>query len=409
MNRQRERKMTRGQRAIALMLTEIGRETRAAAGGPSDDDVIAEMGKKTAEPLIRNRVKKAKGKTMKRWKLDGRCLAFRYLGMSVEWLMPERYKMPPPQLLRLAEWLMVSPWEDVPEPEPLKPEAFGNRVGLSFSGGVDSTAAMQLFPYCIPVYTERAGIPQRVFCQDAQTRFADAIGAVRVPTDFERIRTAHGFPVGYSTARGMGVPLVLLAEHLRLAGVAYGAVLDDTIFPHGTYRPLTAGWRDRQARFAAAGLHCLSPAIGCSEVITCRIVESGPFADLCQSCIRGGSGAPCGACYKCFRKGLLRSGTTSGIDCPDTLRATAKNPPKMAGPLIWGLRRHAIAMPGMEYAGSIDVSFLERYSQELTAEGMPMESEARNVENILYGYGFMAMTREHVAAMEAADFRRPEA
>jgi len=349
-------------------------------------------------------------KTPLNWTLTGRDLSFDYMGLRIYFRMPIGYEMPAPQLLRLAEWLMLSPWHDVPEPDPVAAGTRGDVIGLAFSGGVDSTAALQLLPGdTAAVYCERDGIPTRLFDQRAQLAFCHEIGAETVQTNFELIRTKHGLPPGYSTARGMGVPLVLLAEHLRLAGVAYGAVLDDTIFPHGTYRPLTAGWRDRQARFAAAGLHCLSPAIGCSEVITCRIVESGPFADLCQSCIRGGSGAPCGACYKCFRKGLLRSGTTSGIDCPDTLRATAKNPPKMAGPLIWGLRRHAIAMPGMEYAGSIDVSFLERYSQELTAEGMPMESEARNVENILYGYGFMAMTREHVAAMEAADFRRPEA
>jgi len=342
-------------------------------------------------------------KTILSWTLTGTKLSAEYLGLRIYFCMPAGYTMPAPQLLRLAEWLMLSPWHDAPEPDPLPVGAWGSRIGLAFSGGVDSAAALRLLPGAVPVYVERDGIETHLFQPDTQIAFCDEIGAIRVKTNYELIRTKHNLAAGYSTARGMGVPAVLLAEYLGLSGVAYGAVLDDTFFPHGTFRRLTGDWLARQDRFREAGLECLSPTLCCSEVITCRLVEDGPYRALCDSCIRGG----CLTCYKCYRKGLVRTGRLHQPG-PDVERALAKNPPKMAGPMIWGLQRWGYHVPGMEYSEHLDVSFLERYYPAALGREVVPDAVAAEVRRNLARAFIAPMTAEDVATMQATDLRRPE-
>ena len=350
--------------------------------------------------------------TMLDWKQregvdDGTVIGFEYRGLTIWFEMPKGYKFPHPRALRLAEWLMLSPWHDIPEErEIVNPGHYGDTPALSYSGGVDSTAALQVMPKnTVSVYCERAGVASGSFNQVKQTAVCDRIGAIRIPTNFELIRTVHGEGIGYSTARGMGVPAVLLAEHYGLSGVAYGAVLDDTCFPHGTFRPFTKDYHARQKRFTDAGLHCLSPVIGCSEVITSTLVENGPHSKQVFSCIRGTDSEPCGACYKCYRKTMLRGKkleTTPEID-----KALAYNPPKMAGPMIYAARLAGANLKELDYAKGKNLWFLRRYYRENMAI---LPDNIRNcAEAALARAGIEPMMGEDVETMKATDFRRPEA
>jgi len=341
------------------------------------------------------------------WRSTGREIRFDYNGLEIFFRFPYgSVELPAPRVLRLCEWLMLSPWHDVPlEDDPAAPTAEPklSDVALCFSAGVDSAAALQLLPGCEPIYVERAGIPGGRLNQSAHLKFCDEIAALRIETNFELMRTTHGLAVGYSTGRGMAVPAILHAAIAGRTGIAYGAVLDDNHFPHGIYRPFTKDYHARQDRFRAAGFTCLEPTRGCSEVITCHIVDRGPYRDLARSCLRGTVDEACGRCYKCFRKSLILGRV---MDPPaSVLAAIKKDPPKMGGPLIWAAQRYGFESGLLDYASDMDVDFLSRFNAEITHD-MPKSIATKVVHLLRREYKIEPMTREDVETMKAADFRR---
>ena len=343
------------------------------------------------------------------WKISGSRIHFDYQGLQIFFQMPSFVTvLPPDPQLRLCEWLMLSPWHDIPEePCPMRPHITTSPSFclLSFSAGVDSTAAYQVMQGCQPVYVERSGTNTKTLLRQAShIAFCEHINAIRITTNFELIRTKYDKMVGYSTGRGMAVPLILLAAAICAHSIAYGAVLDDNTFATGRFRPPTPAYFARQKRFTDAGLICVEPLFGCSEVITTQIVDMGLFPGMARSCLRGGIEKPCGRCYKCFRKSLLR-GSMPPMN-PEAEKAIAKNPPKMAGPLIWGMQLVGEAYAGMQYAMEMKTGFLERHYFPLL-DLMPIGVGAV-VRNRLQAYGIEPMTEEDVADMYAADFRRVE-
>jgi hypothetical protein len=345
------------------------------------------------------------------WDIEDSTITFDYMGTRIFFEMPETVTaLPSERALHLAEWLMLSPWHDIPtepNPEPMDKTDDISTDGciLAFSGGVDSTAAYQVMPHVLPVYVERHGIDKPTLLnQSAHLKLCEEIGAIRIRTNFEIMRTNHDKMVGYSTGRGMAVPLILLAEAADRPGIAYGAVFDDNTFAKGFFRARTPAYYARQKRFTDAGMRCVEPLFGCSEVITTRIVDDGPYKDLARSCLRGTVDKPCGRCYKCTRKKLLR-GQTANMN-PETEKAIAKNPPKMAGPLIWGMQHANCPLHGMEYARDMKTSFLERCYSPLLQE-LPYKV-AYEVTRALGFYGVEYMTGNDIHQLEQADFRRAE-
>jgi hypothetical protein len=209
----------------------------------------------------------------------------------------------------------VGPVGDV---APRTPPA-GGRPGLCFSGGVDSTAALSVLPAETELFfLER--IPQPGKDWTSMYRKEAALESCRaaredgwtvhaVQTDVEYLRDPVGFPVDLSN----GLPAVLLADARGLDALTWGTIAESA------YRLGGAAYDDYGTRaaytrfaaiFAAVGLPILNVVAGVSEVGTSLIVLNSPHGSAAQSCMRGGVGAPCRRCWKCFRKSLLDASFT---------------------------------------------------------------------------------------------------
>jgi hypothetical protein len=263
-------------------------------------------------------------------------------GDRVEVLLPEDMPDPHPDLLALAAMLVggvfigrtltldtpvsaefaaaekalsgrtVGPVGDV---APRVAPADG-RPALCFSGGVDSTAALAV----LPPETELFFL-DRIPPADRETRSeyrkdaalaacaaarADGRTVHEIQTDVEYLREPVGFPLDLSNA----LPAVLLADFRGIDAISWGTIAESAYKVGGKFyldyaeRPAYARFN---ALFSAAGLPFLNAVAGVSEVGTSLIVRRSEGAVVAQSCMRGGVGAPCRSCWKCFRKLLLDS------------------------------------------------------------------------------------------------------
>lgn len=178
------------------------------------------------------------------------------------------------------------------------------RPGLSFSGGVDSTAALEVMPEnAEPVFLRRLSPDTDVARYPKSTAGGLAACAkvmelgrhvTVVGTDLEYVREPTGFPDHMSPA----VPIVLLADALNIDSVGWGTIGEAAYrYGSGYYRDFSARtvFTQYNALFAAVGLPFCNPVVGVSEVGTAEILRRSRLAGSAQSCMRGGA-EPCGAC-----------------------------------------------------------------------------------------------------------------
>lgn len=190
------------------------------------------------------------------------------------------------------------------------------RPGLCFSGGVDSTAALLLLPdHAVSVFLDRCASPPRVGPSLYRKEAAlHACGDLRnagrevcvVPTNMEFLRK----PVGFINHWTVAAPLMLVADLYALNSLTFGTVLESAYLAGGTryvdYRARER-WVRHAATTAAVGLPWNQVTAGLTEVATSELVRKSRWHAVAQSCVRGGVGAPCRNCWKCFRKGLLEA------------------------------------------------------------------------------------------------------
>jgi hypothetical protein len=344
---------------------------------------------------------------MLNWRqVNDRTIEFDHRGQTIYFRYSLPVALPSPAKRALCEWLMLSPWESISTASGGgKIDMSPSEVFLCFSAGVDSTAALQMLGTSPLLYVRREGTGRTMLDQSAHMAFVREMGAHVCSTNFELVRTAYGKGVGYSTGRGMGVPAILASESLHCRGIGYGAVLDDNFYPKGVFRPFTKAYYERREMFRGAGLEIVEPCAGCSEVITTRIVQDGPYADWARSCLRGTlDGGRCGKCYKCYRKGLLTGRVVKWNR--EAEKMIGKNPPKMAGPLIYGMQKTGTDIEGMEYAKDYDVSWLAQHQPEILEELPP--SVALATRAALKRLEVEEMTEDDLMKSQNADFRRPE-
>ena len=300
----------------------------------------------------------------------------------------------------------------------------GGHVGLAFSAGADSSAALALLPDdTVPCFMNRITAPGGT----DPTRYSAkaALHMVRglrdrgrrvlvVDTDLVHARK----PVGFTTAWVNAAPLLLLADVERLDAMAWGIIAESA---YHTGHERFGEWRDRQdgpwgLPFAAVGLPMCQPVAGVSEVGTARIVRAWEHGDLAQSCQLGDVGAPCRNCWKCFRKLLLDaalSGDWPGDAEVDVLlrsdqarRTLAHYPIKHENVVAWMLRGYRGTHPvlrqlvGRTRAATLDLGWMERtYGPAI--ETLP-EGRRESVRERLAGY-LDPMTPADEAAMRAWD------
>ncbi len=246
------------------------------------------------------------------WSQEGNRVWLRHPWGWVHWDMPEGFTLGKthPSLLHLALEVLLSPW--VPETKSWDVEARsrGQHHALSYSGGIDSTAAMILMPNnTILAYHERNftsllnhSLPYSTFEAIKQRTNRSVL---RIPSNHEKIRTFSGKQTGFSTANAACVHLILLADHLDLSSIAFGTVIENTWLEKGLkYRDFTMShyWNYWPKKFEQAGLTYVLPINHITEAGALSICKQSSFSDVVNSCLRGRDGEWCGKCWKCFHK-----------------------------------------------------------------------------------------------------------
>ncbi len=192
------------------------------------------------------------------------------------------------------------------------------RMGLAFSGGVDSTAALAVMPKdSVPVFMLRPQTEKSLYNPDAAIKACNSLTEIGydariVICDVEYLRDPVGFPTDLSHA----IPAILLADELMIDSISFGTVLESAFgIGHEEFRDYGNGahWRFYGSLFRSAGVELSLPVSGVSEVGTAIITEKSHVGDFSQSCIRGNWKSPCMKCWKCFRKGLLNSALGNGM------------------------------------------------------------------------------------------------
>ena len=246
------------------------------------------------------------------WFQEGQRVWLRHPWGWTHWDMPKGYDLASthPSLLHLAMQVLLGQWVKTTKEWSVEPRRPGSRLGLAYSGGVDSTAAMLLLPDdTILAYHQRNfdsmlshSLPITTFEAIHQRMNRDVIC---IPSNHERIRTYHGKPNGFSDAHASGVHLILLADHLDLGGIAFGTPIDNTWLKKGSfYRDFSTDpyWLKSRAMFAKAGLAYVLPINHISEAGALEVCRQSELADVVNSCLRGVGERWCGRCWKCFHK-----------------------------------------------------------------------------------------------------------
>jgi hypothetical protein len=183
-------------------------------------------------------------------------------------------------------------------------------MGVAYSGGVDSTAALSVLPVdSVPVFMLRTSRGKSLYDPSAaieSCRLLKEVGYdVRVvECDVEYIRE----PVGFPTDLAHAIPALLLADNICIDSLSFGTVLESAFgIGHERFREYGQGshWKFYSSLLGAVAIDLCLPVSGISEVGTAIIVNSDSLGGFSQSCIRGKWEKPCKRCWKCCRKGLL--------------------------------------------------------------------------------------------------------
>lgn len=276
---------------------------------------------------------------------------------SVHFELPKSHSQTHPDLYALACLLLVAPFTanrlelDTPVSQHFADAVASNlrievtpvsthvqprqapRTGIdaiAFSGGVDSCAALWLYPKSsVAVFLDRKPVnnaPRSMYRPDAAYRTIRAVRrsgrkVAKVGTSLEFVRDPVGFPVDWSNA----APTVLLADKLNIQSVGFGMVAESAYrlghvqFSELRSRSIYSSWAPV---FEAVGLPISLPTAGLSEVVTSRIAADHLARWAPQSCVRGSASRPCGRCFKCFRKTVLEA-SLSRSAVPETHFETA--------------------------------------------------------------------------------------
>src|SRR5699024_1457186 len=181
----------------------------------------------------------------------------------------------------------------LPVNEKLSPrKAPSNAVpALTYSGGIDSTAAAILLPADTHlIYFDRMipkGGTKTLLNQEAAYYACDSMARMgrtvhKIKTDMQYLRK----PVGFNSYLTDAVPALLLADYYAFDTIAHGQTLEigyqighlgykdckDTEVGHPWYRLL-----------ASIDMMYTLPTIGLSEVSTTRIVRKSPYHEFAQA------------------------------------------------------------------------------------------------------------------------------
>ena len=230
----------------------------------------------------------------------------------VYWDMPKEFNLDTvhPNLLALAIEVLLYPI--VPEAAEIAVDhrPSGSKIGLSFSGGIDSTAAAILLPDTAFLAYHKRSFQSMIDHRLAENLFEEleinhGRDVFQIPSNHELLRTTWGKPVGFSTDFAAATHLILLADVLDLGTIAFGTPIDNTWLAKGKkFRQFSESdyWKKWSTRFSQAGLQLEFPINHISEAGALKICRQSPLLRHINSCLRGDGERWCGACWKCFHK-----------------------------------------------------------------------------------------------------------
>jgi len=335
---------------------------------------------------------------MKNWKQIGNTL---WLRDKIFFEMPKGFEISKthPDLLKLSEYLLVSPWENNFLDGYEFSRQKGGRIGLSFSTGKDSSAAKLLLPDdTVLGYNQRKSDLPTMLNQSNAFATLERIRKEEPKRDLfsiksnqEEYRTYHNLPVGYSTDLCVLIPCILMADYYSFGFLATGTILESAYMGKGKY------FRDfgkinytnlYYELFLKAGLELVFPVAGISEVLTYKIVGNSYLGKLSQSCIRGKLGEVCGKCPKCFRNG------DAIYPLSEEIKKSIKNHK------LWASLAYRL-MKDKKWHGEIpvDVGFLDKgyYPPFLKHCG----ELAPGIRKKLHALGINAMKNEQISQLES--------
>lgn len=237
--------------------------------------------------------------------MDGSKIVFINADKEYFWLMPSDYILPRPEVLKLAEHVLMRPYGihvDVPF---LHEKSNRKRTALAFSGGVDSAAAFNLVDNSIPIFT-KVDNPGGAHKLENALLAAKEFGALVVESNQDLLPLSYGKKRGFYGAAGWTVTSILLSDYLQVDTFADGNIIDFVYLRsengHGTMfkEPNISNIREQ---FKRIGYEYMMPCAGLSEVSTTKIAKNYRYV---MGCMRGVGGVPCLNCMKCYRKMALQ-------------------------------------------------------------------------------------------------------
>lgn len=291
------------------------------------------------------------------WSLERSQLVYTHSKMRVYWEVPPDFMMPSEALRHLAEALLLNGSGEAPALSKAT-RSPGRRVALAYSGGVDSTAALELLPGAIPIYTEVDDPGKLHRIENALLALAEVDG-VAVKTNSDMLATHFGRKRGFYGAGGFTITSILYADYYDVGIVADGNIIDAVYLQgssgHGTVynRKDHAGLAEK---FATAGLEYCMPCSGLTEVATTRIV--GDRYKYVMGCMRGRGGEPCLRCAKCYRKEALKGNPIP--PCEESEVKIAKDLIPVLPALLWAAKYEGLRHPVLDGIRK-DISWVDKW------------------------------------------------
>ena len=311
---------------------------------PADFSRIKRIQSEQPEPMVK--IPFDENSVVDNFHQEGSRLWMRHPHGYVYWDMPSSYSIGEthPDLFRLTAEILLYPWFPSMRTDFEKTRSKGGRISLSFSAGIDSTAAMLVMPQ-----STLLGYHRRSFDTILDHRNADRLlqhlqhegrQIIDVPSNHELIRTYHDKQIGFSSDFAASTHLILLADYHDIGALGFGTPIDNTYLSKGRkFRNFaeTNYFNYWTEKFADAGIDLLFPIASISEGGALEIVKSSAISGLVNSCLRGDGIRGCGKCWKCFHKNgpLGRSFDINSREIQIFLR---KSPMPTTTHVLWALQ-----------------------------------------------------------------------
>ena len=187
----------------------------------------------------------------------------------------------------------------------------GEKVALSFGGGIDSSAVRRMFPEAFMIH--EAHIRDGELIHSHSHKVVEALQPKNgrlVKTNIRYLSKPggwHSWPCSVSTslimATDMNIGLILTGSILGSCFVSNGVKFWDRVRARAWHGPSGNYW---QSAFEAIGLTMFSPVTGVSEMQTMKLSLGLLNENQVVYCMEA-SGSACNKCSKCFRRDVIRT------------------------------------------------------------------------------------------------------